>query len=433
MVSFMDCSPIRNKRRLPKRSAAMVMALVIVAAFAGVGGFLWNLERDPVIDIPSPSLPSPNAFDDYARAGKLLQDINTVNTPARHGVSRALGMSPTLQDRVLRDNASALAALRQGLTHSYMTPPARSNSVMFPYLSSDRSLTHLLALQADIQAERGDWAASAQTSLDGLQMGADIPRGGIATQMLVGSSIEAISREALVRAVDHLDEAGARAALIRLQKIDSRAVPYAQTLREEKWFIQGALLEMYRKPNWRTEILQGGVLGVGADIKTRMTVTLTGKRQVMNGYTQYIDEQIADAEAHRRPAPFDYGAADPFLRILAPVLTGTATHDSNNRAQNAFLEIELALRAYKLQHHEYPDTLAALAPNLLPSVPDDPFASNQPLRYQKTGKSYLIYSVGPDGVDDGGKAIDNPQVSSARARRYVLSGAKGDVVAGVNF
>jgi hypothetical protein len=37
-------------------------------------------------------------------------------------------------------------------------------------------------------------------------------------------------------------------------------------------------------------------------------------------------------------------------------------------------------------------------------VPEDPF-SGQPLVYRAQGTNWLLYSVGPDGVDDGGKPV----------------------------
>lgn len=37
-------------------------------------------------------------------------------------------------------------------------------------------------------------------------------------------------------------------------------------------------------------------------------------------------------------------------------------------------------------------------------VPSDPF-DNQPLRYVPKGDKFVIYSVGDNGVDDGGQAV----------------------------
>src|SRR5262249_37077767 len=50
----------------------------------------------------------------------------------------------------------------------------------------------------------------------------------------------------------------------------------------------------------------------------------------------------------------------------------------------------------------WPEKLDELAPRYLSAVPLDPF-DRKPLRLRRLDDGILIYSVGPDGVDDGGK------------------------------
>jgi hypothetical protein len=64
----------------------------------------------------------------------------------------------------------------------------------------------------------------------------------------------------------------------------------------------------------------------------------------------------------------------------------------------------LALKRYQLHHGQYPAELAGLVPEFLPSIPRDP-ADGKPLRYQhKPDGAFLLYSIGEDGVDNGGDA-----------------------------
>ena len=57
----------------------------------------------------------------------------------------------------------------------------------------------------------------------------------------------------------------------------------------------------------------------------------------------------------------------------------------------------------------YPETLGALAPKYFKELPIDPF-SGEPLRYARegNGKSYRLYSVGPDRTDDKGELWYDP-------------------------
>ncbi len=62
----------------------------------------------------------------------------------------------------------------------------------------------------------------------------------------------------------------------------------------------------------------------------------------------------------------------------------------------------IALERFRLVHHALPPALATLVPELLPAVPVD-CMDGQDLRYRlKPDGAYLLYSVGRDGVDDGG-------------------------------
>lgn len=63
------------------------------------------------------------------------------------------------------------------------------------------------------------------------------------------------------------------------------------------------------------------------------------------------------------------------------------------------LRIELALRLYEIDHHQFPASLNDLVPTYLPSVPSDPF-SNAPMRWHKGKRT--IYSIGTNLADDGG-------------------------------
>ncbi len=64
----------------------------------------------------------------------------------------------------------------------------------------------------------------------------------------------------------------------------------------------------------------------------------------------------------------------------------------------------IALERYRRQHGQYPPSLDALVPQCLPFVPRD-CMSGQPLRYQpRDRETFLLYSVGEDGRDNGGDA-----------------------------
>ena len=66
------------------------------------------------------------------------------------------------------------------------------------------------------------------------------------------------------------------------------------------------------------------------------------------------------------------------------------------------LAVELALRCYQSEQGRVPTRLDELVPNYLSKVPADPFTGKPPI-YRSQANNWLLYSVGPDGADDGGK------------------------------
>ena len=62
----------------------------------------------------------------------------------------------------------------------------------------------------------------------------------------------------------------------------------------------------------------------------------------------------------------------------------------------------LAVERFRLAHGKLPENLNELVPQFLPGVSADPF-DGQPLRYHHLAKGYVIYSVGDDRRDDGGR------------------------------
>ena len=157
----------------------------------------------------------------------------------------------------------------------------------------------------------------------------------------------------------------------------------------------------------------------------------------MGSYTAAMDAQIRNAQLpYAAPPPSP--PSDPILHYLIADFAPIRLRVADNETQNALLKTALALRAYRLQHAGYPATLKVMVPKYLSLVPDDPFALSITLRYKRTGNSYLLYSVGPDGKDDGGRSIFDPTQPAPLAgvpdsRRRVRPDSRGDIVAGVNF
>ena len=83
-----------------------------------------------------------------------------------------------------------------------------------------------------------------------------------------------------------------------------------------------------------------------------------------------------------------------------------------------------ALKRFELKHAKLPATLAELTPEFLASLPIDPY-DGKPLKYHPNDDgTFVLYSVGDDGIDNGGdvtpaKASLTPYASWQRGRDWV--------------
>jgi hypothetical protein len=66
------------------------------------------------------------------------------------------------------------------------------------------------------------------------------------------------------------------------------------------------------------------------------------------------------------------------------------------------LSAAIALEVFRREHGKYPETLSDLTPQLLPEVPADRI-TGAPVRFRIVDSRTLVYSVGADRKDDGGR------------------------------
>jgi hypothetical protein len=96
------------------------------------------------------------------------------------------------------------------------------------------------------------------------------------------------------------------------------------------------------------------------------------------------------------------------LLILLTQSVVSKAMDASDRARQTYdnLRLAVALEAYHRANGEYPKGLSALVPKHIAAVPLDLFTGKS-LIYKREGKGYILYSVGVNGEDDGGKGYDD--------------------------
>jgi hypothetical protein len=125
-------------------------------------------------------------------------------------------------------------------------------------------------------------------------------------------------------------------------------------------------------------------------------------------YLKFMQREITIAAQPYRKAYKQYQTLDkdrPWYAlvsvIIPPVFSMAHAKEDQLIAEAAVMQGALALRAYQIEHGQYPDSLAQLRAAGSWPIPEDPFSGKE-LIYRRQGQGYILYSVGPNFKDDGG-------------------------------
>ena len=132
-----------------------------------------------------------------------------------------------------------------------------------------------------------------------------------------------------------------------------------------------------------------------------------------NAIGQYSDE-LAKLNAKLRPQSRSRWLEDLFgerkqsIRSVDDVvaafmvdLARTQVHHDRTATRFRLAKVAVALAAFMAKTGAYPEELDELVGEYFKKLPEDLFAEG-PLKYRRTKKGYLLYSIGENGVDDKG-------------------------------
>jgi hypothetical protein len=320
-------------------------------------------------------------------------------------------------------------------------PRGLSNALM-PAVQKCRELNTALAARAMLRVAEGQVDEAWQDLLACHRLARLVGRGGTLIEALVGFALEHITVQADLA---YLERANLTPRQLRDRLKDLQALPplppladkidlgerfmYLETmqlLRRGDLDTAGGPAGGAKKPtpeelqaleriDWAPALRDGNRwfdrLVAAARLKDRAE-----REKAFSRITKELDalNREAAGPGRRKPAP---GKAPPektvgqsvgnvFIGLLLPAIMKVQTaHDRAEQTQRN-LRVAFALAAYRAGHRRYPAKLADLAPKYLAAVPGDLFAGG-PLAYRPSERGYLLYSVGPNGKDEGGRWYDD--------------------------
>ncbi len=333
------------------------------------------------------------------QAGKLLAADYSIygRLPAPEKLKR--------ERAVVARNAPALALVRRVIAAPNPVsplPPPLDPSDLGPcfgigFNARNREFARQFAVESDVRAADGDFVSALNSRLDAMELGALVGRGTLLGG-LAGVAIESIGTKDAEQFAAHLNAAQCRQAVTRLERIEARRATLTQVLRDEER--AGTASET----QWLAAIkVENGQPAKDGDFPTAQDLAqlkALPAARIESDNARLFDALVQDAERPYSPiAPALPADLNPMARLTRDVFKDGAYRFSFARTavRNRLLRAALTLRALKLDSGAYPDTFTA---------PVDPFSPTAaPLLYRKQGDGYLLYSVGPDGNDDGGAGL----------------------------
>jgi|GEM_PF-3105702 hypothetical protein len=449
----------------------IVTALLILAA---AGAAKWNstiMPEDTNIHIPA--APAVNAKDYFSQAAQMLQRVTPQPAAGEPDSSPSVsGDIPSLtdsqKDQLVSRMMPAIGKLEEGLKLPYVGDVAAPSKIAFSEKQEDLRLANALETVGRDRQKHGDLLGATRYYLDSIEMGTVTAHDSSPSDVSTGIECSAQGRKALAGVLKRLSYPQSLSVLTRLEQIDQEHVTPCDAVVTDKLFVQKMLLDDFHG-DWHEELLKD--LGAQAhwpfDFIDSLAYKTESPRTIYDSFTKHMNNLAASAQRpwSDRPQVSTQGIrldssfwsiTDdwPDIMPMPDFSYGPFCINADTMADR-ILEQQIALHAYQVKHGNYPQTLHELVPEILKQLPIDPFSDGQIFHYRYsvswatlTGKlppgahishyqnspnGYLLYSVGPDGIDNGGQPLVRSLDGVSSLNSLADPTEKGDYVAGVNY
>ena len=326
-----------------KRRISMILVLIFWSVLIVAPPALMLIALLQPLPQVDNTLPSPNGYDELVRIGKQFQGSAIMKELAADVVDEAK------LDAAVPKYQAQFAAIRKALDIHSRVPIQYDQIADIDTNASGnlRQLAHVLSAKADATLRAGNIDESLACRADTLHLSQSICSGGLLIHYLYASADEGTATDGIYRTIESMNSDQCRAVLRQLANYD-------QTREDFEGIRERELVWMTKTNGWPNRM---GFL---------------------------LDEMLAQGNVHMVESDV-YRKDQAVLRLLL---------------------VEVALRAYQLDHGQLPAHLTELVPNYLSSLPDDPFATApQPFHYRVTSSGFELWSVSLDGKDDNGAPL----------------------------
>lgn len=278
-----------------------------------------------------------------------------------------------------------------------------------------RSLQRFLRVDAAFNSLRGDYDVAVEDIIAGMQLANALAQEPLLISHLVRSPLVGL----MVEAIQDSFHGGDLSPELLHQLLDQIAQSYCRKEFADSLFgdihLEIALFSQVREEGIDWKYVTLWLQDFSLQLLFQLYCSPPARPWLNMDETAYVTIAMRLAEAAKSPyyevsheldEINDVIANLPRTRVLARMaltaLSRAAVLQAHHEARLDLSQMGLLIEHYHGLNGAYPETLDAIAPELGGAVPVDPF-TGQAYRYRSDDDDFLLYSVGPDGVDDGGR------------------------------
>ncbi len=379
------------------KKAVLVVAVLIAAIavfWGGYGLFVLSRNPSPAVFLPSPPpLPPNNAYRE------LVACVTGVKEPSKVDAIAMLPNYGTLAQKqeVINANRETLRQLREVLGKP-ATVDQQEYQQGDPAMYDYRRLARLLIAEAKANEQQGNWGKALDSYLDAFAFFEKVLYGGNSLHLIYHLVAMMELFQAMPSILPQLSAQDAERGARRLEQLLANEYPLEKLLEQD---FRVSLTGWQRTV--RAQAMRGFRLDLPKSDLERKMLYLP-KAPLSQAAEQYVQQWLEQARQPypsqvmvAYPPPLEKVAAGLVVRQPDEVALMIARH-TYTRTRLRLIYTAFRLEAYRKARGRYPASLTELgnSPYLR-----DPF-SNKPFVYRLQGKRYVLYSVGPNGIDDGG-------------------------------
>jgi len=375
-------------------------AFIFIMLMAGGLLFLyWTAPPD--VPVPPLSTPPDNAYPAYLQLVQKTRQLEATTPNIAPLSQRAMQRGASTSD--LRRFVAVYGPVRREYRKLLQKPSVVTDwDNMHATMQAGsvlRTWARVEAADIEVALREGDHARAIDDLRTILLLTENIRRGGTFMRYLVGEAMIVIATAAFMEGLEKLSPAECDRVVQVVREWEQARVPFWQALEGERRLTIAMYHAMYEGGERTARLFGAPPSASPPRYAGRMLNLRAAAREAVRLYGTAIAEAKKPLLQRRLPG---VTPKHPLNRaMLSSVFTPASDKSVISATRLHLLACAAAVRAYRLRHGNYPRTLAEAR---VADLNKDLITGGE-FVYRTGAKGFLLYSVGVDGKDDGGKRV----------------------------